>query len=55
MLFARKSPELPTPASALPGRPNAIPPAQTHFVNGHPLKGPYPAGLELAQFGMGCF
>jgi peptide-methionine (S)-S-oxide reductase len=55
MLFARKSPELPTPASALPGRPNAIPTAQTHFVNGHPLKGPYPAGLELAQFGMGCF
>jgi peptide-methionine (S)-S-oxide reductase len=55
MLFARRSPELPTPASALPGRPNAIPTAQTHFVNGHPLKGPYPAGLELAQFGMGCF
>jgi peptide-methionine (S)-S-oxide reductase len=55
MLFARKALELPTADTALPGRPNAIATAQTHFVNGHPLKGPYPAGLELAQFGMGCF
>ena len=27
----------------------------THFVNGNPLKGPYPAGLETAIFGFGCF
>jgi peptide-methionine (S)-S-oxide reductase len=40
---------------ALPGRPHPIPTEQTHFVNGTPLKGPYPPGAELAQFAMGCF
>ncbi|MDZ4319258.1 MAG: peptide-methionine (S)-S-oxide reductase, partial [Phenylobacterium sp.] len=38
MLFAKKSLDLPTVDSALPGRDAAIPTAQTHFVNGHPLK-----------------
>jgi peptide-methionine (S)-S-oxide reductase len=55
MLFARKRPELPRPGEALPGRPNPIPTADRHFVNGRPLKGPYPAGVELAVFGLGCF
>ncbi|MFN4176066.1 peptide-methionine (S)-S-oxide reductase MsrA [Phenylobacterium sp.] len=55
MLFAKKSLDLPTPEEALPGRPNAIPTADTHFVNGRPLKGPYPEGLETAYFAMGCF
>src|ERR1700722_14017589 len=55
MLFARKSLELPTAETALKGRPDPIPTARTHFVNGRALKGPYPDGLELAQFGMGCF
>ncbi|MDB5591286.1 peptide-methionine (S)-S-oxide reductase MsrA [Enterovirga sp.] len=51
----RKSSELPRPDQALPGRPNPIPTADTHFVNGRPLKGPYPDGMEVAVFGMGCF
>jgi peptide-methionine (S)-S-oxide reductase len=55
MLFAKKNLDLPTQADALPGRPAAIPTAETHFINGHPLKGPYPAGLETAVLGMGCF
>jgi peptide-methionine (S)-S-oxide reductase len=55
MLFAKKTLELPTAQTALPGRPDAIPTARTHFVSGHPLKGPYPDGSELAQFAMGCF
>jgi peptide-methionine (S)-S-oxide reductase len=55
MLFARKMLELPTPDEALPGRQAELPTAQTHFVNGRPLKGPYPEGLETAQFAMGCF
>ncbi len=46
---------LPGPGEALPGRPEAIRTAQTHFVNGHPLKAPWPAGIEQAMFGMGCF
>ena len=26
-----------------------------HFVNGNPLVGPWPTGVETAVFGMGCF
>lgn len=55
MLFAKKSLELPTAEAALPGRAHPIPTAETHFLNGHPLKGPYPDGLETAYFAMGCF
>jgi peptide-methionine (S)-S-oxide reductase len=55
MLFARKSLDLPTPETALKGRQDPIPTAADHFVNGRPLKGPYPEGLQTAQFAMGCF
>ncbi|RAK58937.1 peptide-methionine (S)-S-oxide reductase [Phenylobacterium hankyongense] len=55
MLFGKKSLELPTPETALRGRQHPIPTAETHFVNGHPLKGPYPEGYETAVFAMGCF
>jgi peptide-methionine (S)-S-oxide reductase len=55
MLFGRKALELPTEATALPGRPQPIATAATHFVNGHPLKGPYPEAMEQAIFAMGCF
>ncbi len=55
MLFMRKSLELPTAATALPGRAAEIPTAASHFVNGRPLKPPYPAGTERALFGLGCF
>jgi peptide-methionine (S)-S-oxide reductase len=41
-------------AEALPGRSQALPVADKHFVNGAPLRGPFP-GLEVAYFGMGCF
>jgi peptide-methionine (S)-S-oxide reductase len=51
----RKPLSIPSPDQALPGRSQAIPTAQTHFVNGAPLKGPYPAGAEKALFGLGCF
>ena len=54
-MLTRKLSELPTAETALPGRPHPIPTAADHFVNGRPLKGPYPPGIELAQFGMGCF
>ena len=40
---------------ALRGRPAPIPTARQHFVNGHALKGPYPEGLAMAMFGLGCF
>jgi peptide-methionine (S)-S-oxide reductase len=55
MFMFKKSLEIPTAAQALAGRAQQIPTASHHFVNGHPLKGPYPAGLETAMFGLGCF
>jgi peptide-methionine (S)-S-oxide reductase len=55
MFSARKTLELPTPETALKGRTMAIPTAETHFISGHRLKGPYPEGYEMAQFAMGCF
>jgi peptide-methionine (S)-S-oxide reductase len=51
----RNSLSIPSPVEALPGRAEAIPTAATHFVNGAPLKGPYPQGSRLAMFGLGCF
>ena len=55
MFSLRKKLEMPAPEEALPGRTTPIPTARTHFVNGRPLKGPYPAGLAMAMFGLGCF
>ena len=52
--FGRKS-SMPDPAETLPGRPASIPTAERHFVNGQPLKGPYPEGSEIADFALGCF
>ena len=54
--FLRKKERPSSPAEALPGRSEADRHrVKTHFVNGHSLKGPYPAGIETAIFAMGCF
>ena len=50
-----KKQDLPGPESALPGRDEVMPVPPSHFVNGNPLQGPFPAHLEQAMFGMGCF
>lgn len=55
MFFSRKSAELPTADTALAGRPEPLQTASTHFVNGRPLQGPYPQGMETAVFAMGCY
>jgi peptide-methionine (S)-S-oxide reductase len=55
MLFMRKTTTLPSATEALPGRADPIPTAPRHFVNGHPLQPPYPAGIQQAVFGLGCF
>ena len=55
MWFSRKKAEMPSPSEALGGRVEPIPTAETHFVNGAALKGPYPDGHEMVQFGLGCF
>jgi peptide-methionine (S)-S-oxide reductase len=46
---------MPTPEQALPGHAEAMPVPDAHYVNGHELIPPFPAGLEQAVFGMGCF
>jgi peptide-methionine (S)-S-oxide reductase len=46
---------LPRPDQALPGHDTPMPVPDAHFVNGHPLAPPFPAGIETAVFGMGCF
>jgi peptide-methionine (S)-S-oxide reductase len=53
--LARKSLTMPAPGQALPGRAEPIPTADSHFVHGRPLKGPYPEGLEIAYFALGCY
>ena len=46
---------LPRPEDALPGRASALPVPEHHYVNGNRLLPPFPQGMELALFGMGCF
>ena len=47
--------DLPTADDALKGRDDAIRVPATHEVLGTPLTGPWPDGLEVASFGLGCF
>lgn len=47
--------QIPAKENALPGRPEPIQTAERHFVNGNPIKPPFPEGLESALFGLGCF
>ncbi len=56
MLFRTKKTEMPARETALPGRdrPSFRVP-ERHHVNGHGLMPPYPEGLEVAMFGLGCF
>ena len=55
MSFFRRKLEIPSQDEALPGRSQEMPVPAKHFVNFHPIKEPFPAGLEKAVFGMGCF
>lgn len=47
--------KMPSPEEALPGRDQAMPVAKSHFVNGHPMKPPYPDNMQMTIFGLGCF
>ena len=56
MLFtSRHKTTLPAPENALPGRDVAMPVPETHAVLGTPLRPPFPEGIEVAYFGLGCF
>ena len=55
MQFLFRSPSMPSPDSALPGRREPLPLTDRHFVNGASLKGPWADGTRTAIFGLGCF
>jgi len=55
MLFRRKKAEMPAAGQALKGRSQAMPVAARHYVNGNPLTGEFPPGMQRAVFGLGCF
>jgi peptide-methionine (S)-S-oxide reductase len=47
--------KVPPRERALPGRAEKMPVPPRHFVTGAPLEPPFPAEMQLATFGMGCF
>ena len=51
----RRKSEMPAPGRALKGRAQAMPVENRHFVNGNPIKPPFPDGMEALIVGMGCF
>jgi peptide-methionine (S)-S-oxide reductase len=55
MALSRFKQEIPRPEDALPGRSTPLAVPDRHYVNGAPLKPPYPVGLQVATFGLGCF
>lgn len=55
MTMLTKKFSLPGKDEALPGRDAAIEPGEAHFVNGNPMKAPYPDGMKTVLLGMGCF
>jgi peptide-methionine (S)-S-oxide reductase len=55
MAQARKRSNMPSQADALPGRATPLKVRETHFVNGHRIVPPFPAGLREAEFALGCF
>jgi peptide-methionine (S)-S-oxide reductase len=53
--FMREKLAVPRPEDCLPGRSQPMPIPERHFVNHHPLAGPYPEGMQKVLFGLGCF
>jgi peptide-methionine (S)-S-oxide reductase len=54
-LFSSAKLRIPTATEALPGRTQRMPVPETHFVSGARIVPPFPEGMRLAQFGLGCF
>ena len=55
MFFTTKKLRMPSADEALRGRATPMPVGETHFVNGHRIRPPFPEGMQRAVFGMGCF
>jgi peptide-methionine (S)-S-oxide reductase len=54
-MFFDKVARIPSPAEALPGRSEPMPVPETHAVSDARIVAPFPDGMRLAQFGLGCF
>jgi peptide-methionine (S)-S-oxide reductase len=54
-MFGSRKTQMVTAADALPGRDTAMPVPERHEVLGTPLRPPYPAGTQIAEFALGCF
>ncbi len=50
-----KKTEMPVASEALPGRQERMPVVNQHFINKTPIQEPFPEGMEMAMFGLGCF
>jgi peptide-methionine (S)-S-oxide reductase len=55
MIFSSKKLTLPDPSQALPGRDTEMSITNKHYVTGNPIAPPFPANLQQALFGLGCF
>ncbi len=55
MFLHDKKTEIPSAAAALPGRSESLSVPELHYFNGHSLKPPFPEGMQMAMFGLGCF
>lgn len=51
----RKPAPVPAPEDCLPGRETPLPTSSIHYVNGNPIKPPFPETMETLIVGMGCF
>ena len=54
-MYKLSSPQIILPEQALPGRSDPVAVADRHYVNGNSMEGPFPEGMEMAMFAMGCF
>ena len=54
-LFQNRKTMMPAREEALPGRTESLRVPIRHFVNGNRIVAPFPANLQLAIFGLGCF
>lgn len=54
-MFAHQKTEMPSPEAALPGREESMSVPELHYVNQHRILPPFPEGMQMAIFGMGCF
>ena len=55
MLFGSHKAKMPSSSDALPGRDEQMPVSNRHYVNGNPVKPPFPDNMQQAMFGLGCF